>query len=151
MCKKCGFQPGCQVGKSSSQGGAGNVLSIIKAFIVGSALCAIPQADSFSFPSTVTTTTTSSTCTNSNNYANRNLGRGWLKAVATMPENKFADLTPAVDKFAKLPPQDVLQTYHLRARGPAPPGPEPFGLVKQDIQPDVYLKLKQYISNIKVV
>lgn len=52
-----------------------------------------------------------------------------------MPENKFADLTPAVDKFAKLPPQDVLQTYHLRARGPAPPGPEPFGLVKQDIQP----------------
>ena len=63
--------------------------------------------------------------------------RSWIKAVATMPEheNKYADLTPAVDKFAKLPPQDVLQSYHLRAKGPAPPGPEPFGLVSKDIQP----------------
>ena len=132
MCRKCGFQPGCKVCKGSSQGAAGSILLIMKAFVLGSVLCAIPKVDSFYFPST---TSTSSTCTNPIKHADRNFGRSWLKAVATMPENKFADLTPAVDKFAKLPPQDILQTYHLRARGPAPPGPEPFGLVKKDIQP----------------
>jgi len=139
MCKKCGFQPGCKVGKGSTQGGAGGIISIIKALVVGSVLCAIPQADSFCFPSTITTltSTSTSTCINTNDHGNRKMRRSWIKAVATMPEheNKYADLTPAVDKFAKLPPQDVLQSYHLRAKGPAPPGPEPFGLVSKDIQP----------------
>ena len=103
-----------------------SILALAKALVVGAVFCALPQADSFSFNSFYF----NPSCTNKPSY-----GRSWMKAVATMPENKFADLTPAVDKFAKLPQNDMLQSYTLTAKGPVPPGPEPFGLVANDIQP----------------
>merc|ERR1719181_867543 len=98
----------------------------MKCLLIGTAFCSIPQADSFSFSNFYS----DATCVNKVVQ-----GRSWLKAVATMPENKFADLTPAVDKFVSLPQTDMLQSYSLTAKGPVPPGPEPFKLVADDIQP----------------
>ena len=49
---------------------------------------------------------------------------------------KYADLTPAVDKFPRLP--SILfqpDNYLITAKGPMPEGPEPFGLVADDLQP----------------
>lgn len=104
----------------------GIVYGIMKCLLIGTAFCSIPQADSFSFSNFYS----DATCVNKVVQ-----GRSWLKAVATMPENKFADLTPAVDKFVSLPQTDMLQSYSLTAKGPVPPGPEPFKLVADDIQP----------------
>lgn len=45
-----------------------------------------------------------------------------------------ADLTPAIDKFVKLPtgPNDP---YFMTAKGPIPEGPEPFSMVSDELQP----------------
>jgi geranyl diphosphate synthase len=56
-----------------------------------------------------------------------------------------ADLTPAVDKYARLPSDDMkklLQTRPL-ADGPAPEGPDPFKLVENELQP-----LGEYVSDL---
>lgn len=49
-----------------------------------------------------------------------------------------ADLTPAVDKFVRLPagPRKESDTpYFLTAKGPVPAGPDPFALVSEELQP----------------
>ena len=62
-----------------------------------------------------------------------------LHVTSIMPP---ADLTPAVDKFPSLPtilnptPLSELATslISITARGPVPEGPEPFGLVANEVQ-----------------
>lgn len=55
-----------------------------------------------------------------------------------------ADLTPAVDKFASLPIK-IETGYFMTARGPIPEGPEPFGLVADELQP-----LSDYVKELVV-
>ena len=69
---------------------------------------------------------------------------------AVMPP---ADLTPAVDKYARLP--DVLlrkgpsirmpseRTYKITARGPVPTGPDPFSMVASELQ-----SLSDYVKDL---
>lgn len=102
---------------------------VVKVIALCIALSVIPQADGFNFVNSKS----AATCTNTRQSINYR--KSWIKAVATMPEIKYADLTPAVDKFARLPHKEPLQAYSLTAKGPAPPGPDPFALVAQDIQP----------------
>ena len=59
---------------------------------------------------------------------------------------KYADLTPAVDKFPRVP--EILSSssqYFITAKGPVPEGPEPFGLVSEDLQP-----LSDYVRELVV-
>ena len=59
---------------------------------------------------------------------------------------KYADLTPAVDKFPRVP--EILSSssqYFITAKGPVPEGPEPFGLVAEDLQP-----LSDYVRELVV-
>lgn len=60
-----------------------------------------------------------------------------------------ADLTPAVDKFAKLPPSNVESTIrsdkYLSAKGPSPDGPDPFECVAEELQP-----LADYVKELVV-
>ena len=46
-----------------------------------------------------------------------------------------ADLTPAIDKFVRLPTGPNLDPYFMTAAGAAPPGPEPFAMVSNELQP----------------
>jgi hypothetical protein len=66
-----------------------------------------------------------------------------IKAVVF---HQFADLTPAVDKFARLPTHGLNDgNYVLSYKGPSPAGPEPFGLVADELQP-----LSDYIRELVV-
>lgn len=59
---------------------------------------------------------------------------------------KYADLTPAVDKFPRVP--EILSSssqYFITAKGPVPEGPDPFGLVAEDLQP-----LSDYVRELVV-
>jgi hypothetical protein len=59
---------------------------------------------------------------------------------------KYADLTPAVDKFPRVPSIDLSSSqYLITAKGPMPQGPEPFGLVSDDLQP-----LADYVKELVV-
>jgi hypothetical protein len=48
-----------------------------------------------------------------------------------------ADLTPAVDKFLRIPPKPKSDKdiYFMTAKGPSPDGPDPFGLVQEELKP----------------
>jgi hypothetical protein len=67
-----------------------------------------------------------------------------VAASSIMPP---ADLTPAIDKFIKLPAPDFTITtpYFMTARGPSPTGPDPFGLVAEELQP-----LSDYVKELVV-
>ena len=61
-----------------------------------------------------------------------------------------ADLTPAVDKFVRMPTNigsihEQKQLYFMSAKGPAPDGPEPFGLVSEELKP-----LSDYVKELVV-
>ncbi|RYH27424.1 hypothetical protein EON65_13525 [archaeon] len=58
-----------------------------------------------------------------------------------------ADLTPAVDKFVRLPADSatILQRYIITARGPVPSGPEPFSLVADELS-----SLSDYVKELVV-
>eukprot|EP01031_Cornospumella_fuschlensis_P034962 gene34962-42339_t len=57
-----------------------------------------------------------------------------------------ADLTPAVDKFVRLPTDShTPPRYIITARGPAPLGPEPFSLVADELSP-----LSDYVKELVV-
>ena len=56
-----------------------------------------------------------------------------------------ADLTPAIDKFVRLPSGPNIDPYFMTAAGPAPVGPEPFGLVSSELQP-----LSDYVKEMVV-
>jgi len=60
-----------------------------------------------------------------------------------------ADLTPAVDKFVRLPSDNseaaAVSSYLMTAKGPVPEGPEPFGLVSEELQP-----LSDYVKELVV-
>jgi hypothetical protein len=60
---------------------------------------------------------------------------------------KYADLTPAVDKFPRVPTISTTHEdkYLITAKGPVPEGPEPFGLVADDLQP-----LADYVKELVV-
>ncbi len=65
-----------------------------------------------------------------------NGGRNLLMTATMMPP---ADLTPAVDKFVRLP--DVphaaaaVSPYTMTAKGPVPDGPDPFKYVEDELSP----------------
>eukprot|EP01035_Chromulina_nebulosa_P020103 gene20103-26100_t len=46
-----------------------------------------------------------------------------------------ADLTPAIDKYVKIPAIYESSGYLLTAKGPEPSGPDPFNYVADDLQP----------------
>jgi hypothetical protein len=46
-----------------------------------------------------------------------------------------ANLTPAIDKFVRLPTGPNIDPYFMTAAGPAPAGPEPFAMVSNELQP----------------
>eukprot|EP00596_Hydrurales_sp_CCMP1899_P008997 CAMPEP_0119048394 /NCGR_PEP_ID=MMETSP1177-20130426/58662_1 /TAXON_ID=2985 /ORGANISM="Ochromonas sp, Strain CCMP1899" /LENGTH=363 /DNA_ID=CAMNT_0007024205 /DNA_START=179 /DNA_END=1270 /DNA_ORIENTATION=+ len=46
-----------------------------------------------------------------------------------------ADLTPAIDKFVRLPTGPNVDPYFMTAKGPVPTGPEPFDMVSAELQP----------------
>ena len=56
-----------------------------------------------------------------------------------------ADLTPAIDKFVKLPTGPNVNPYFMTAKGPVPVGPEPFGLVSDELQ-----SLSDYVKELVV-
>lgn len=66
-----------------------------------------------------------------------NSAKSVLNAATMMPP---ADLTPAVDKFVRLPESDGAKVnsqedFTMRAKGPAPEGPDPFKLVANELSP----------------
>ena len=66
-----------------------------------------------------------------------NSAKSVLNAATMMPP---ADLTPAVDKFVRLPESDGAkvnsqENFTMRAKGPAPEGPDPFKLVANELSP----------------
>jgi hypothetical protein len=122
MCRKCGFSPDC---KSSSS--AGSLVSIIRSILLGLVVFSVPS-DSYS-----------SSVHKSRSYSTRL----FVKAIVI---HDFADLTPAVDKFARLPTQGQHEVnYILSTKGPSPSGPEPFGLVADELQP-----LSDYVRELVV-
>lgn len=76
-----------------------------------------------------------------------------VQTMSTTSSSKFdsiyvmspADLTPAIDKYAKFPLPDSKENFLLTAKGPTPVGPEPFGLVSDDLQP-----LSDYVKELVV-
>ena len=56
-----------------------------------------------------------------------------------------ADLTPAIDKFVRLPTGPNIDPYFMTAKGPVPEGPEPFQLVASELQP-----LSDYVKEMVV-
>ena len=56
-----------------------------------------------------------------------------------------ADLTPAIDKFVRLPSGPNIDPYFMTAAGPVPMGPEPFQLVSSELQP-----LSDYVKEMVV-
>ena len=46
-----------------------------------------------------------------------------------------ADLTPAVDKYERLPLGERQETYSMSAKGKGPDGPDPFKLVANELSP----------------
>ena len=56
-----------------------------------------------------------------------------------------ADLTPAIDKFVRLPTGPNVDPYFMTAKGPVPVGPEPFALVSDELQP-----LSDYVKELVV-
>lgn len=49
-----------------------------------------------------------------------------------------ADLTPAVDKFVRLPSRysdDDDNSFFMKAKDPPPKGPEPFSMVSEELEP----------------
>lgn len=63
-------------------------------------------------------------------------------SYAVMPP---ADLTPAVDKYDRLPTGPRTDVYFMTAKGPSPPGPDPFNLVAAELQP-----LSDYVKELVV-
>jgi hypothetical protein len=66
-----------------------------------------------------------------------NSGKSVLNAATMMPP---ADLTPAVDKFVRLPESDATKVkstegYTMSAKGPVPDGPDPFKFVANELSP----------------
>ena len=124
MCKSCGFSPGCKTSRENF------VFHFIKSLIFGSVFFFATPSDSFY-------------CQKSCTPATRSMSFS-LKATVIMPP---ADLTPAVDKFARLPPPQsgVPTAYTLTAKGPAPSGPEPFGMVADELQ-----SLSDYVRELVV-
>ena len=66
-----------------------------------------------------------------------NSGKIVLNAATMMPP---ADLTPAVDKFVRLPESDAAKVkstegYTISAKGPVPDGPDPFKFVANELSP----------------
>jgi hypothetical protein len=57
-----------------------------------------------------------------------------VSAPSVMPP---ADLTPAVDKFVRVPshPRTSSDIYFMTAKGPSPNGPDPFSLVYDELKP----------------
>lgn len=126
MCRKCGFSKECKVYGSSS-----SIVYFLKSIIFGSLLFALPS-DSLIKPDV---------CIKKSFYRKQ-----YFNAVSVTPGHQFADLTPAVDKFAKFPSKELLQTsYSLTAKGPSPPGPDPFTLVADELQP-----LSDYVRELVV-
>jgi hypothetical protein len=57
-----------------------------------------------------------------------------------------ADLTPAVDKYVRLPPSEApTSPYFMTAKGPVPSGPDPFSYVSAELQP-----LSDYVKELLV-
>lgn len=64
----------------------------------------------------------------------------FLQSSTTMAP---ADLTPAIDKFVRLPTGPNIDPYFMTAKGPVPLGPEPFGMVGDELQP-----LSDYVKDL---
>jgi hypothetical protein len=56
-----------------------------------------------------------------------------------------ADLTPAVDKFPRLPPAHEHINYLIQAKSVIPKGPDPFSLVADELSP-----LSDYVKELVV-
>ena len=65
-----------------------------------------------------------------------------LDATTTMAP---ANLTPAIDKFVRLPSGPNIDPYFMTAAGPVPVGPEPFAMVSAELQP-----LSDYVKEMVV-
>jgi len=73
-----------------------------------------------------------------------------LSATATYAIMPPADLTPAVDKFVRMPininsVNEQKHLYFMSAKGPPPEGPDPFGLVSDELKP-----LSDYVKELVV-
>ena len=70
------------------------------------------------------------------------------KYISLMNVMPPADLTPAVDKYVRLPPPSTIidkDTYFMTASGPTPMGPDPFALVAEELKP-----LSDYVKELVV-
>ena len=71
------------------------------------------------------------------------MGRTLSASTMEMPP---ADLTPAVDKYVRLPSSEApTSPYFMTAKGPVPSGPDPFGYVAAELQP-----LSDYVKELMV-
>jgi hypothetical protein len=111
-------------------------LALVKLIVFWGTLfiCSFPSTNSF--PSS---SSKYSPYSSQKKYFNAN--SHFLKMM-TSTEMPPADLTPAVDKYARLPSSSKENSkivehneYLLSAKGPSPAGPEPFGLVGDELQP----------------
>ena len=70
-------------------------------------------------------------------FQSHNIHTFEVQMAATLINMPPADLTPAVDKFPKLPSekQNLPKDFHMAAKGPAPEGPDPFSYVSDELQP----------------
>ena len=67
-----------------------------------------------------------------------------MKISATLIHMPPADLTPAVDKFARLPTgTEKKASTFMTAKGPEPTGPEPFNFVAKELEP-----LSNYVKDL---
>lgn len=81
----------------------------------------------------------------SKNYFSSTFSKGASIQASTMVMPP-ADLTPAVDKFVRLPPDTkAADPYFMTAKGPVPKGPEPFSMVANELQP-----LSEYVKELVV-
>lgn len=125
MCRKCGFQPTCRSGNVSW------IPAFLRDILFGLSILAflVTSADAFVPRNGVMGSLKESV-------------RLSLQVATIMPP---ADLTPAVDKFARLPHTGFSSSSMISAKGPVPDGPEPFGLVADELQ-----SLSDYVKELLI-
>ena len=83
----------------------------------------------------------------SNIFSSNNRYEFYINSIYSPSIVPPADLTPAVDKFIRLPSNsgNGKELYFMTAKGPSPEGPEPFGLVSDELKP-----LSDYVKELVV-